>query len=106
MRAEADKLGISCMRTTPIYLEYVPLGHFKDAAMRRILSDANWPSFHMVAAGDGENDLALLRGAGLSASVENATDHVRSIADLALPQCANDAIALLIDRLLDEAEEG
>jgi Cof subfamily protein (haloacid dehalogenase superfamily) len=100
LRAEAAGLGVSCIRTTPIYLEYVPLGHFKDAAMRRILADAAWPTFHTVAAGDGENDLALLRNAGLSAAVANATPHVRAVADLDLPDCGDDAIAVLIERLM------
>ena len=100
MRDKAPSLGVSCTRTTPFYLEYVPSDHFKDAAMRRILADHSWPSFHTVAAGDGENDLSLLRQAGLAAAVANATEHVKAVADLDLPECEADAVSDLIHRLL------
>jgi Cof subfamily protein (haloacid dehalogenase superfamily) len=105
MRAEAERLGVSCIRTTPLYLEYVPLGHFKDAAMRRVLRDAAWPTFHTVAAGDGENDLALLRQAGLSVAVANATPHLLAVADMTVPHVADNAIAQLIDQLLAVAAQ-
>lgn len=104
LRSEAGALGVSCVRTTPLYLEYVPLGHFKDAALRRALAEEGWPSFHTVACGDGENDLPMLRAAGRSFAVGDAPAPLRATADVTLPECGADAVADLVDRLLRARE--
>lgn len=59
----------------------VPHGVTKATGMRRVLRDLRLHSREYAAIGDGENDIALLEAAALSAAVANAHPAVRSVVD-------------------------
>jgi hydroxymethylpyrimidine pyrophosphatase-like HAD family hydrolase len=54
----------------------------------------------VVAVGDGLNDLAMLRTAGLSAAPANAAAEVGAVVHHRLPGNDEDAVAVLVHRLL------
>jgi len=53
----------------------------------------------MVAIGDGENDLALLRLVGLGIAMGNASPAVQAAADWVTDTNNRDGVALAIERL-------
>lgn len=102
LRALGAAHALCVVRTSDRFLEFVPKGYDKGTAARRIMVDAGWPSFHSAAVGDSENDLPLLRIAGLAAAVANASPDVRWRADCVVPAAAHDGVVALIDRILQE----
>jgi hydroxymethylpyrimidine pyrophosphatase-like HAD family hydrolase len=50
----------------------------------------------LVAAGDYENDISMIRAADIGYAVENATDEVKSAADRLTVDCKEHAIAAII----------
>lgn len=53
-----------------------------------------------IAVGDSENDEQMLALCGLSAATANATERVKAIADIIVPDCNNDPVAQIIDEYL------
>jgi hydroxymethylpyrimidine pyrophosphatase-like HAD family hydrolase len=53
-----------------------------------------------VAVGDGENDVALLRAAGVGVAVENAVEELKAEADIVLTAPAGDGIRMLCASLV------
>lgn len=62
-------------------LMVVPEGVSKSTGTRRALRQLGFAHATYAAVGDGENDVALLRGASLSGAVANARPEVRRVAD-------------------------
>ena len=53
----------------------------------------------VVAVGDNQNDLAMIRLAGLGVCMENGDEEVKRQADRLAPACDKDGVALLIEEL-------
>jgi Cof subfamily protein (haloacid dehalogenase superfamily) len=58
----------------------------------------------VLAIGDNENDLPMLRWAGRSAAVANASERVLGMVDEVTASNLDDGVALLLERLVEEAE--
>ncbi len=56
---------------------------------------------HVVAFGDGENDVELLAVAGLGIAIEDAHPRLRAIADRTCPGPAEEGVAAVIEAALD-----
>lgn len=63
----------------PNYLEYAPKGYSKATGMELILKKCNIPKERCVAMGDSANDVDMLRYAGISVAMGNASDEIKSI---------------------------
>ena len=63
------------------YLEFVPLGISKGAAVRFLAAYLNIPIENTIAVGDAENDIPMLHAAGLGVAMKNATDDIKLYAD-------------------------
>lgn len=63
------------------YLEIVPHGVNKGAAVRIVAEKLQFPLALCVAAGDAENDLSMLQVAGIGAAMRNGAERVRAEAD-------------------------
>ena len=58
------------------------------------------PSERVCAVGDADNDLPMLRAAGLGVAMGNALPEIQAEADLVIGANDTDAIAALVDGLL------
>lgn len=58
------------------------------------------PISDAIAIGDAENDVSMLRAAGLSVAMGNALDSVKAEADAIAPDCDHDGVADIIERYL------
>ena len=72
----------------------LPAGASKGVGVKVLLDSMGLGSSALMALGDGENDVEMLRLAGLGVAVGNAGVHARSAADVVLEQTNNeDAVA-------------
>lgn len=63
------------------YLEFVPVGVSKGAAIRFLADYLNIPIEHTIAVGDAENDIPMIESAGLGVAMKNASDDIKVHAD-------------------------
>ncbi len=74
----------------------LPSGITKGTGLAGALAELSIPADRCVAAGDGENDLALFSAAGLGVAVANAIPLLAERADLVLEGRAGEGIAALL----------
>ena len=87
---------VQLLNSSPYYLEVLPLENSKENALKQLCQMTNIPLDQVIAVGDYENDIGMLRMAGIGAAVENAQDSVKKVADLILPSCRESALYHLI----------
>jgi hypothetical protein len=65
----------------------------KGKAMQELSKMLNVPLKRFIAMGDAQNDLDMLKLAGMAFTLENASDQIKQIADIVLPHCSNQGAA-------------
>ncbi len=88
------------VQSLPVQLETLPPGASKGDGLRRLLADLNLDPRHVLAIGDGENDLEMLRLAGIGVAMGNAPASVRAVADYVTASNDEDGVALAIERFV------
>lgn len=78
----------------------LPRGVDKASGLRAALARMRLAPAAAAAVGDAENDIAMLRLAGLGAAVANALEPVKAAADLVLSQERGAGVAELVGHLL------
>ena len=81
------------------YLEITHLGVDKASALRALGQQLGIAPTEMVAIGDGENDMAMLRLAALGIAMGNASPEVQAVADWVTDTNNQDGVATAIARL-------
>ena len=82
-------------------LEVLPPGASKGAALRRLLEERNLDPSAMLALGDGENDVEMLRLAGTGVAMQNAVQAAKDAADVVLDQSNDEAgVAAALERFV------
>ncbi len=87
------------VRTRRDYLEIIPVAASKGAALARLAEHVGVPLARVVAVGDQENDLEMLRVAGLGVAMPHAPDAVRRAADRVAPAAADGGLLRLLAEL-------
>ena len=82
------------------YLELLPAS--KGTALEQLAHIRGYARENIIAVGDYDNDLEMIRWAGLGVAVKNAQDNVRAAADKIVCSSDDGAIAQVIEEL--EAE--
>ncbi|MDO4345637.1 MAG: Cof-type HAD-IIB family hydrolase [Eubacteriales bacterium] len=96
IRGKADSFFSS-----PVYLEIVPRGVSKGAAIRTFCDYMNIPIENTVSAGDAENDITMLQATHISAVMKNADASMYSIGNYVTEHDNNhDAIAEIIYKFI------
>ena len=72
-----DDLNVVMADTEATSLEISPLGVDKGNGLRLLCRHLSIPLEQTIAVGDSDNDLSVLRTAGLSVAMANASEHVR-----------------------------
>lgn len=90
--------GVSLVRSEPNYLEVLPAGVSKGAALEWLCRHLGIAVEQVVAIGDGPNDLEMIRLAGLGVAVENAHPSLKEAADYVAPSHEAGAVAEVIQR--------
>jgi hypothetical protein len=100
LRQIGEEHGLSVVRTSSRFVEFLPKGLDKGVAAVSIMRDAGWPCIHSVAIGDGENDLPMMRVAGLAVGAQTATPEVREAADAISSASYGKGVAALLRQFL------
>jgi len=87
------------VRTRRDYLEIIPVGASKGAALARLAAHLGVPIERVVAAGDHENDVEMLRAAGLGVAMPHAPEPVRRAADRIAPAASQGGLLRLLGEL-------
>jgi len=90
------------LRTHRNYLELIPATASKGAALRALAAHVRVPLERVIAIGDEENDVDMLRAAGLGVAMPDASDAVRAAADRVAPTPAEGGLLALLSELLPE----
>lgn len=91
---------VDCFTSSPEALEIVPPGVSKAAGLARAAEILGIPRGETIAIGDGENDISMLRWAGLGIAMANAPDNVKAAADVIAPVCDEDGAAWAMEKYL------
>ena len=87
--------------TRPPFVEFVSPLASKSIALKLVCEELGVPLKKTIAFGDGENDIGLLKCAGLSVAMGNACNKLKSIASCICPSCDEDGFAKYVERILD-----
>lgn len=83
----------------PIYAEGALIGHDKGKAIKKTCDILSVPYENTVAVGDSENDRGMLKSAGISCAMGNATQQLKDICDIVCDSVLNEGCAALIEAL-------
>jgi hydroxymethylpyrimidine pyrophosphatase-like HAD family hydrolase len=81
-------------------LEVLPKGGSKGAALRTLLKDLKLSPEQVMAVGDGENDIEMLRLAGVGVAVSNAQSILKEAADHVTTASYGDGVAEAIEQFV------
>ncbi len=93
------------VRSHARFVEVVPAGVDKGRGLAWLAASLNIPREAVMAIGDRENDLPMLRWAGLGVAMGNAPAQVKAAADWIAPPVEADGAAVAIRRVLQEGED-
>ena len=79
------------------WLDLTPAGITKVAGLQHVCAQLGVAASDVLALGDGLNDIAMLRWAGLACAVANAHPAVLAAADRVLPANDDDGVAVLLE---------
>ncbi len=87
--------------SSPWFYEFCAPSVNKGAALLSLCRILDWDRRETVAVGDEQNDLPMLRAAGIGIAMKNAREEIRTQADLVTDEDHNhDGAALALQRLL------
>lgn len=89
---------VDFVRSTPNYYEILPKNISKGSALLRMKEICGMENYTIVAVGDYNNDIEMLKAADIGICPSNSADAVKEIADIVLDiSCEEDVIAHVID---------
>ncbi len=92
---------VSVFYSNNIYLEHVPLGVSKGAAIEWLCSYLEIPLENTVAVGDAQNDIPMLQTARIGVAMTNASPECKASADyITEKDCEDSGVAEVIRRFL------
>lgn len=90
------------VQSQPTFLEVAHRDVNKGLALAKLAEGLGIPLSEVVAVGDGQNDLDMIRAAGLGVAMGNGHLELRAAADRVTRTLAEDGVATLIDDLIAE----
>ena len=91
---------LTVVQTAPFYLEVLPAAINKGQGLIDVCRLAGVPTEAAIAFGDAENDIAMLRAAGVGVAMGNADERVKAAADWVTLDNNHDGIAAALKALL------
>ncbi|MCR5476949.1 MAG: Cof-type HAD-IIB family hydrolase [Lachnospiraceae bacterium] len=89
---------LSICRSESYFLEVMPAGTSKAAGLAMVLDYLGMGPEALVCCGDGENDIPMIRYAGVGVAMGNARESVKAAADFVTGSNDEDGLAQVVDR--------
>jgi len=87
-------------RTHPLLVEATAAGVDKGEGVRHLLALLDIDPAHVLAIGDNENDLPMLKLVGMPVAMGNATASVKALAQWTAPPIDEDGAAIAMHRFV------
>lgn len=101
IRAELESWGtLEITNSHPNNLELNPLGISKASGVEEVCRMIGIDMSQVVAMGDSENDLSMIRAAGLGVAMGNAQEAVKQAADIVTVTNDEDGVAKIINEIV------
>lgn len=99
-----EKIGenANIFRSEPFFLEIVPKGLDKAAAIAELIGKTHIDRADTIAFGDGYNDVSMIEYAGLGVAMSNGCDRIKEVADRIAPDNDSDGIAAVLNEIFPE----
>ena len=94
--------GLTVVQTAAFYLEVIPTAINKGEGLKSVCRLLGIDRSHVIAFGDSENDIPMLKAAGLGIAMQNADKEVQSAADLVTLSNNENGIAAALRRVFEE----
>lgn len=92
--------SLTVVQTAPFYLEVIPRSINKGQGIRDICGVLGINAQEVISFGDAENDIPMLRAAGMGVAMGNSTEAVKAAADMVTLTNNEDGIAAALEKLL------
>ena len=92
--------ALTVVQTAPFYLEVIPKAINKGIGLRLACEALGIDMAETIAFGDSENDIEMLRAAGVGVAMGNAEEDVKRAADMVTASNNDNGIAHALARLL------
>jgi len=92
--------NLTVVQTAAFYLEIIPAVINKGQGIRDICGVLGIDTENVIAFGDAENDIPMLRTAGMGVAMGNAAEPVKAAADMVTLSNNEDGIAAALEKLL------
>jgi Cof subfamily protein (haloacid dehalogenase superfamily) len=93
-------LPIHAVQSEPVYLEILPSGVSKGAALRAMVEALGTSIEETIAIGDNWNDLEMIEAAGLGVAMGHAPEGVRGRADYVCGTAEEEGVREVIERFV------
>lgn len=95
--------GIEITSSWQSNFEIMPKGINKGFALKKLINKLNIEKSNVLAFGDNDNDIELLKTAGYGVAMDNANDALKNIADFITLSNDNDGVAYFINQFVLES---
>lgn len=101
-----DYEGVDFVRSAPLYFEMLPLDISKGSALTELKKACGMDDYTVVAVGDYNNDIEMLKAADIGICPSNATAETKAAVDIVLDvSCEEDAIAAVVDFIFSKFDK-
>lgn len=95
--------GLEFVRSAKSYYEILPQNVTKGSAVENMRKLCSMQDYTIIAAGDYNNDIAMLKAADIAVCPSNAVDDVKQVCDIVSEySCEQDFMAHVIDMVYDK----
>ena len=101
-RAQLESPDLALVYSEVSSLECSPKGVDKGSGLKNLCGLLGIPMAECIAVGDADNDIEMLRAAGLGVAMGNAADHVKTAADRVVSDLDHGGCAEAIMMLISE----
>ncbi len=92
---------LSVTFSNPRYLEFMPGGVSKGKAIDEVADYLGIETAGIMAFGDGENDISMIKAAGIGVAMENGTPELKAEADRTALSNRKDGVALFLEEFFE-----
>ena len=98
--------GAGFLKSKPQYIEIAPEGVDKGRALMKLAGMLGLKPEEVMAFGDGQNDVSMIRAAGTGVCMANGCPEARQAADRIAPPNTEDGVAVVIEEYLEKGMIG
>ena len=91
---------LNVVKSTDIYCEFVNKYADKSYALKYLADFWNIPVEEVIAVGDQENDISMIKTAGFGVAMANGCEKIKAVADYICPSVDDDGVAQLIEEYM------